>query len=66
MAFPSECFDYFAKNICKKFKPKKSLAQIRCGKIIEKQSIFSQESFVVDAVKKTIRLSSIFHQSECS
>jgi serine protease Do len=46
-------FGYFAKEYFKGTQEENSDAKNTTEKIIEKQSIFSQDSFVIDAVKKT-------------
>ena len=55
--YRANIFDYFAKEYLQEVQnPNTALGnegKSTTGKIIEKQSIFSQESFVVDAVKKT-------------
>jgi serine protease Do len=55
--FRANIFDYFAKEYLQEIQNPNSRLGINdkstAEKIIEKQSIFSQESFVVDAVKKT-------------
>ncbi|MFA6586063.1 MAG: trypsin-like peptidase domain-containing protein [Candidatus Paceibacterota bacterium] len=55
--YRANVFDYFAKEYLQEIQdPNNALGNngnSTAGKIIEKQSIFSQESFVVDAVKKT-------------
>ncbi len=55
--FRANVFDYFAKEYLQEVQnPKSNLGNIgksTAEQIIEKQSIFSQDSFVIDAVKKT-------------
>ena len=55
--FRANVFDYFAKEYLQEIQnPKSALnndAKLNAEKGMEKQPIFSQESFVVDAVKKT-------------
>ncbi|MCM2339290.1 MAG: trypsin-like peptidase domain-containing protein [Burkholderiales bacterium] len=55
--FRANIFDYFAKEYLQEIQdPNNSLAKdgsLNSEKIIEKQSIFSEERFVIDAVKKT-------------
>ncbi|MEK7572548.1 MAG: trypsin-like peptidase domain-containing protein [Patescibacteria group bacterium] len=55
--FRANVFDYFAKEYLQEMQnPNNNLGndgKLTAEKIIEKQSIFSQESFVIDAVKKT-------------
>ncbi|MEK7088758.1 MAG: trypsin-like peptidase domain-containing protein [Patescibacteria group bacterium] len=55
--YRANVFDYFAKEYLQEIQnPNNNLGnngKMTAEKIIEKQSIFSQESFVVDAVKKT-------------
>jgi len=55
--YRANVFDYFAKKYLQEIQnPNNNLGsdgKLTTEKIIEKQSIFSQESFVVDAVKKT-------------
>jgi serine protease Do len=55
--FRANVFDYFAKEYLQEIQNKNNILGSEEGltaeKIIEKQSIFSQESFIVDAVKKT-------------
>jgi len=55
--YRANVFDYFAKEYLQELQnPNNSLGnggKLTAEKIAEKQSIFSQESFVIDAVKKT-------------
>src|SRR3989338_7571322 len=50
--FRANIFGYFAKEYLQEAKSQNESGKIT-EKILEKQTIFSQESFVVDAVKKT-------------
>ena len=53
--YRANVFGYFAKEYLEKMQDSsnKDEAKIATEKIIEKQSIFSQDTFVIDAVKKT-------------
>ena len=51
--YRANVFGYFAKEYLKEAQSENSNAINAAEKIVEKQSIFSQDSFVIDAVKKT-------------
>jgi serine protease Do len=52
--YRANVFDYFAKEYLREIQDSNNKDDIKTTeKILEKQTIFSQESFVVDAVKKT-------------
>ena len=51
--YRANVFGYFAKEYLQEVQDGNSDAKTTAEKIIEKQSIFSQDSFVIDAVKKT-------------